>query len=90
MAHRHKLEQLRQKVEADPAFLKGLRADPDGVLLREVGMRASELEQLGGELSDEQLTHLSGGVQGADGDGGYRCSACGHKSNSGLDRKSVV
>lgn len=85
MEMRDKLLEMRQRAETDAAFRNELQTNPDDVLMRETGLSVADLQGLVDQLTDDDLSRVAGGVQGADGDGNYKCLICGETFRNGID-----
>lgn len=72
-----RLEELKERAMADDVFLDELRRDPEGVLLRETGIRFDELRQHAEELTEGELAGVAGGS------GGHKCG-CGESFGDGV------
>lgn len=67
------VRKLLERTETDEVLLEQFQHDPEGVLLRETGMSADELQELSAEMGDDELAAVAGGSFGE------RCRRCGTK-----------
>lgn len=72
-----RLSGLAERAQVDEAFRQELQNDPEGVLARETGITAEQLQQQLQlqPLTDEELAPVAGGVSSGDGTD-YPCRYC--------------